>query len=52
LKDAGNEEYKKNNLHDAIKDYTGAIELDPHNKKLNATLYANRAAANFKLKKY
>jgi len=51
LKERGNIAFKNGKLDEAIRIYTEAVELDPFNKNLNAILYANRAAANLKLKK-
>jgi len=51
-KEKGNQAFKAGNQEEAIKFYTEGIEQDPFNKTLTCTLYANRAAANLKLKNH
>lgn len=47
-KNKGNEAYKKKDFENAIKHYTRAMELDPH----NAVYYTNRAAVYTEMGKY
>ena len=48
-KNEGNDEYKKNNFHNAIQFYTEWIKVNCKDEELNAILYRNRAAARFNL---
>jgi len=50
MKEEGNNAIKTGKYDEAIEFYTKALEIDPCNKKLNAVLYANRAAAHLKKK--
>jgi len=51
-KEKGNAAFKAGNNQEAVNQYTNGIDLDPHNKTLSSTLFANRAAAYMKLKKF
>jgi len=51
-KEKGNSAFKSGDQQGAINHYTTGINIDPQNKSLAATLYANRAAAYMKLKKF
>ncbi len=51
-KEKGNAAFKSGDNQGAINHYTTGINLDPFNKTLSSTLYANRAAAYLKLKKH
>jgi len=50
-KKEGNDAFGASNFEEAYRLYTKALEIDPTNESLNATLYCNRAAAGMKLKK-
>jgi len=52
FKEKGNAAFKANRNEEAVKHYTAGIDLDPYNKTLSATLYANRAACYLKLKQF
>lgn len=52
LKDKGNEHLKAQAYDEALKAYNEALELDPHNPKMNAILYANRGLVYQKKKQY
>jgi len=43
---------KEQKYDEAVQAYTEGLAIDPFNKKLNAIIYANRALAFMKLKKY
>lgn len=47
-KEEGNKCFENNDNENAIKFYTEAIQADPNNKKTNAAVYCNRAAALMK----
>lgn len=51
-KEKGNAAFKAGKHEEAITHYTEGIEQDPFNKNIVGTLYANRAAANLKLKRH
>jgi len=51
-KEKGNAAFKAARYDEAVKHYTTGIDLDPYNKTIASTLYANRAACYLKLKKY
>jgi DnaJ family protein C protein 7 len=51
-KEKGNSAFKSGDNQAAVKHYTEGINLDPYNKTISSTLYANRAAAYMKLKKF
>lgn len=51
-KEKGNAAFKSGDNQGAVTHYTVGIDLDPYNKTISSTLYANRAAAYLKLKKY
>jgi len=51
-KEKGNAAFKAGKNQEAVSQYTIGIDLDPQNKTLSSTLYANRAAAYMKLKKF
>jgi DnaJ family protein C protein 7 len=51
-KEKGNQEFKSGKYEAAVTHYTEGIEQDPQNKNVVSTLYANRGAANWKLKKH
>lgn len=51
LKEEGNAAFKSGSFEAACEKYTQAIEIDPLNVALNASLYCNRAAALTKLSK-
>lgn len=48
-KDTGNNAFKSKNAKGAVEAYTQAIECDPTNARMNATLRSNRAAARMDL---
>ncbi|KPA79888.1 putative DNAJ domain protein [Leptomonas pyrrhocoris] len=48
-KDAGNNAFKNKNAKEAVDAYTLAIDCDPANSRMNATLRSNRAAAKMLL---
>lgn len=50
-KEKGNAAFKSGDHQSAVNHYTAGINIDPQNKILASTLYANRAAAYMKLKK-
>ena len=52
FKEKGNSAFKANRNEEAVKHYTAGIDLDPYNKTISSTLYANRAACYLKLKQY
>ncbi|KAG5465347.1 hypothetical protein CUR178_00049 [Leishmania enriettii] len=51
-KDAGNAAFKNKNAKVAVDEYTQAVECDPTNARMNATLRSNRAAAKMDLNDY
>mmetsp|Transcript_32618 Transcript_32618/g.29486 ORF Transcript_32618/g.29486 Transcript_32618/m.29486 type:complete len:283 (-) Transcript_32618:321-1169(-) len=51
-KEKGNDAFKTGNLVKAVEFYTEGIETDPLNRNIVSAMYANRAAAYKKLKKY
>ncbi|KAK7196717.1 TPR-repeat-containing chaperone protein DNAJ [Novymonas esmeraldas] len=51
-KDAGNAAFKNKNAKEAVEEYTKAVECDPTNARMNATLRGNRAAAKMDLNDY
>ncbi|XP_060576146.1 tetratricopeptide repeat protein 4-like isoform X2 [Ruditapes philippinarum] len=51
-KDDGNHEFQKKKYHIAVDNYTEGIKCKCPDKKLNAVLYTNRAAANYHLENY
>ncbi|XP_074642594.1 tetratricopeptide repeat protein 4-like [Tubulanus polymorphus] len=51
-KEDGNENFKKKKYKIAVENYSAGIKLRCPNKELNATLYSNRAAAQFRIKNY
>lgn len=51
-KEKGNTAFKAKDYEAAVTHYTEGIENDPFNKNIVGTLYANRAAANLKLKRH
>ncbi|KAL9981560.1 hypothetical protein ACROYT_G010278 [Oculina patagonica] len=51
-KNQGNEEYRKRDFVNAIHFYTEGLKGNCKDQQMNATLYSNRAIANFKLGKY
>ncbi|KAL9953311.1 hypothetical protein ACROYT_G040709 [Oculina patagonica] len=51
-KNQGNEEYRKKDFVNAIHFYTEGLKVNCKDQGMNATLYSNRAIANFKLGKY
>eukprot|EP01138_Halocafeteria_seosinensis_P013512 gb/GECG01013800.1/.p1 GENE.gb/GECG01013800.1/~~gb/GECG01013800.1/.p1 ORF type:complete len:571 (+),score=117.18 gb/GECG01013800.1/:1-1713(+) len=52
LKQSGNDAFKNGRANEAIEKYTEALGLDRENDAYNTALYANRAAAYMKLRKY
>ncbi|GAA5823513.1 hypothetical protein JCM10212_005795 [Sporobolomyces blumeae] len=52
LKEAGNAAFKEQRTEEAIAKYTEAIDFDPENESMRATLLSNRAAAHLRLKSY
>ncbi|GAA5904965.1 hypothetical protein JCM6882_002406 [Rhodosporidiobolus microsporus] len=52
LKEAGNEAFKAGRTDEAVAKYTEAMEADPENEPMRATLLSNRAAAHMKAKSY
>jgi len=50
-KEEGNTAFKQSDWDSALRIYTEALEIDPHNKPTNAKLYNNRAMVNAKLKR-
>lgn len=51
-KEDGNFNFKHKNYRLAILSYTEGIKAKSNNQEMNATLYNNRAAANYFLKNY
>ena len=51
-KEKGNTAFKSGSYEAAVTHYAEGIEQDPLNKNIVSTLYANKAAANMKLKKF
>lgn len=51
-KEKGNASFKAGDHEAAVTHYTEGINHDPFNKNIVGTLYANRAAANLKLKRH
>jgi len=51
-KEDGNENFKKSEYKLAVENYTAGIKVKPPCKELNAILFSNRAAAQFRLKNY
>jgi len=51
-KEKGNAAFKSGDNQGAVNHYTAGIEIDPENIQLGSTLFANRAAAYMKLKKF
>lgn len=51
-KEAGNNAFKQKENENAIKEYTAAIDIDPTNLKMAATLRGNRGAAKMAQKDY
>lgn len=51
-KDAGNTAFKGKQAKAAVEEYTSALECDPLNIRMNATLRGNRAAAKMDLNDY
>jgi DnaJ homolog subfamily C member 7 len=52
LKEQGNEQVKAGCNADAVETYTRALTIDDENDNFNKTLYANRAAACMRLKRW
>jgi DnaJ family protein C protein 7 len=52
FKTKGNESFKKGAYQEALNHYTSGIQQDPSNRKVGSVLYANRALAQVKLKKF
>ncbi|GAA6013940.1 hypothetical protein JCM10207_000179 [Rhodosporidiobolus poonsookiae] len=52
LKEAGNEAFKAGRTDDAVAKYTEAMDADPENETMRATLLSNRAAAHLRAKSY
>lgn len=52
FKDAGNAAFKNKNAREAVEAYTQAVDCDPANARMNATLRSNRAAAKMQLNDY
>jgi DnaJ homolog subfamily C member 7 len=52
FKDTGNTAFKNKNAKEAVEAYTQAIDCDPTNSRMNATLRSNRAAAKMLLSDY
>lgn len=48
-KESGNQAFKAGKWQEAYDFYTEALEIDPNNKTLNATLYCNRATTATKV---
>lgn len=51
-KAAGNTAFKQKRPRDAVREYTAAIQVDPLNERMNATLHGNQAAAKMDLKDF
>lgn len=51
-KAAGNEHFKKENYHEAVKCYTNALSQSPQDHECKAVFLKNRAACYLKLKQY
>ncbi|GAA6039908.1 hypothetical protein JCM8097_006794 [Rhodosporidiobolus ruineniae] len=52
LKEAGNEAFKAGRTDEAVAKYTEAMDADPENETMRATLLSNRAAAQMRAKNY
>ncbi|CAH3159602.1 unnamed protein product [Pocillopora meandrina] len=48
----GNKEYRQGEANNAINSYTEGLQVNCKDKRLNAKLYSNRAAAHFRLANY
>lgn len=51
-KETGNAAFKAKRAQDAVAAYTDAIDVDPFNSRVNATIRGNRAAARMDLKEF
>ena len=51
-KEKGNAAFKSGDHQNAVNHYTTGINIDPQNKTISSTLFANRAAAYMKLKQF
>ena len=49
LKEAGNTAFKEQRTQEAIEKYSEAIDFDPENETMRATLLSNRAAAHLRV---
>ena len=47
----GNKEYRQGEAENAMNSYTEGLQVNCKDKRLNAKLYSNRAAAHFHLSK-